>query len=881
MAGRGAKMKEYRIQVTSVKHWLKEIDFDGLLVVEVYSSWFGSCQVIAPTINSIMMSITDADAKIKWPVINIAKLEEEQRELMMDEEKKKQELASVLRRKVGQDEGADVDAPPPGEDEEMKAKQSFDKVKIPKLEAYSGWEDARPLWLLMKDGEILHTLTSANPPKMMKLIDSVVNGTALNEEELAAMDFHDAPKKKTADLEEDGKDDKQDDQDEFVPSYIMSLSCKDLDKSDWSTMAPLIFVYEAGANEGEWVYKGQTEQVKDTANPNYNTQFFFPVPSAGGNLGKIKLVVRDVESDTSLENSIVFGERCVDMAEIWTNNDEHSMEFPLLNAEGEEASSQVVVKLAEAADPGYKTRFRVQVDCRDLPNLDAFEGNSNPVASLFVKDINHPWHVAIGRTEELRGETNPYFKTGILVDACTNFDRELKFVVQDADAYSIHCNPASIIGQASINLNDLTERLANTGAEVELKLLDIEGNELLAPGSETPATISLHASQVAIPPATDNTLLASRMIQLSLTCKGSSPADAANKPVGALFGFDGSTEDHTVFFGQTELAEVEGEGEIGFQKLFYVDSEIDTECLFRLHASAESINLRDKQTSDNTIKAPEFVDDYPGKGVEMVGQAKIDIRAVLAASADVGESAFATDIPLTDAEGTEIEGAVVSVKAKHVGFVDNYDVQLNCTNLPKSEIAKTDPIALLYKKNPVTGKLNLVSKTESVKNSPNPLFREKLPLKSCSLQDTTYKLQVFDLDLENPASFDEKNLLGEVEFNMSTFLASSSLRTTMALVKGEAGPVADEDGNASTACFTVEKTAGQGLLDSKIVMGFFCKDVQKPDWSGNASPIVALYTHKPGSVECDQYLGRTERIPDDHDPTYKKNLYLQQASSWG
>ena len=35
MANRGAKSKEYRLQVTSVKQWLKELQFDGLMCVEV------------------------------------------------------------------------------------------------------------------------------------------------------------------------------------------------------------------------------------------------------------------------------------------------------------------------------------------------------------------------------------------------------------------------------------------------------------------------------------------------------------------------------------------------------------------------------------------------------------------------------------------------------------------------------------------------------------------------------------------------------------------------------------------------------------------------------------------------------------------------------
>ncbi len=148
MAGRAAKSKEYRVQITSVKQWQKELQFDGLLVVEVFCSWFGPCLVIPPTIQSIMSTIDQPDDKVHWPVvtlptltilglrtthvvqyvqelvseaahlreavgvqsinvdtcvqINIAKLEDDQRDILMEEEKKKQELSSVLRRKGGE-----------------------------------------------------------------------------------------------------------------------------------------------------------------------------------------------------------------------------------------------------------------------------------------------------------------------------------------------------------------------------------------------------------------------------------------------------------------------------------------------------------------------------------------------------------------------------------------------------------------------------------------------------------------------------------------------------------------------------------------------------------------------------------------------------------
>lgn len=74
MAGRGGpKLKEYRSHITSVRHWLKEIEFDGLIVCEVYCAGFGNCSVILPTINNVMLGIDDAEDKVKWLVVNTNK----------------------------------------------------------------------------------------------------------------------------------------------------------------------------------------------------------------------------------------------------------------------------------------------------------------------------------------------------------------------------------------------------------------------------------------------------------------------------------------------------------------------------------------------------------------------------------------------------------------------------------------------------------------------------------------------------------------------------------------------------------------------------------------------------------------------------------------
>jgi thiol-disulfide isomerase/thioredoxin len=163
MAGRG-KVKDYRIQIKSVKQWAKESEFEGLNVVEIYSSFFGSCQAITPTIQTLMLSIEDSENKIRWPCINVAQLEEEQRETLMEEEKKKQEQELVLRRKI-REEGKVEEEAVDEQESDAKAAASFDRVKIKKLEEWSGYDDARPLWVFFQKWRVHAHFDDAQSPQ--------------------------------------------------------------------------------------------------------------------------------------------------------------------------------------------------------------------------------------------------------------------------------------------------------------------------------------------------------------------------------------------------------------------------------------------------------------------------------------------------------------------------------------------------------------------------------------------------------------------------------------------------------------------------------------------------------------------------------------------
>jgi hypothetical protein len=219
MAARG-KTKEYTTRVTTVAQWVQELDFPGLLVVEVFSSAFGPCQVVAPMIHSIMLQYDDPMSKIKWLQINVAQLENDSRQKYLQQQNKKHEETVVLRRRnpdassMTEEEQEDLKRKLEKiEQEEQRAKEHWDTVTVPKLEAYSGYDNPRPLWVFIKGSTFLTEVRDANPPKMMLLCKSFVNGTQVDQKELDDMEFQ-------IEDDADGADEKKDEDEPNIDDHL-------------------------------------------------------------------------------------------------------------------------------------------------------------------------------------------------------------------------------------------------------------------------------------------------------------------------------------------------------------------------------------------------------------------------------------------------------------------------------------------------------------------------------------------------------------------------------------------------------------------------------------------------------------------------------------
>lgn len=64
------KPKQYQVRVEDVQTWKQELEFHGLVVAEIFSPYFGPCEVLVPAINNIMEKVTDAPDRIKWVVVS-------------------------------------------------------------------------------------------------------------------------------------------------------------------------------------------------------------------------------------------------------------------------------------------------------------------------------------------------------------------------------------------------------------------------------------------------------------------------------------------------------------------------------------------------------------------------------------------------------------------------------------------------------------------------------------------------------------------------------------------------------------------------------------------------------------------------------------------
>jgi len=149
MAGRGAKVKIYQTDVESNDAWHKDLEYEGLLIVELYSDWFGYTEVLTPQIAEIMKKVGDK-ASVEWRRVNVLNLEVEKKEILANEKKGKSKTDSE-------------------EDEHGHVIHEHDCF-VKGLERFKGFCSPQPFFVFFKKGVIFDILRACNPPLLETMI---------------------------------------------------------------------------------------------------------------------------------------------------------------------------------------------------------------------------------------------------------------------------------------------------------------------------------------------------------------------------------------------------------------------------------------------------------------------------------------------------------------------------------------------------------------------------------------------------------------------------------------------------------------------------------------------------------------------------------------
>lgn len=148
MAARGVT-KIYQTDVESNDAWNKDLEYEGLMIAELYSDWFGYTEILTPQIAEIMKKVGDK-AGVEWRRVNVINLEVEKKEILAHEKKGKSKTDS--------------------EDDEHGHVIHEHDYAVKGLERFTGFCSPQPFFVFFKKGVIFDILRACNPPLLETMI---------------------------------------------------------------------------------------------------------------------------------------------------------------------------------------------------------------------------------------------------------------------------------------------------------------------------------------------------------------------------------------------------------------------------------------------------------------------------------------------------------------------------------------------------------------------------------------------------------------------------------------------------------------------------------------------------------------------------------------
>lgn len=918
MANRGGpKLKEFRVGVTSVRQWLKELEHDGLIVCEVYSNSFGNCTAILPTINNIMINIEDAENKVKWLLINVAKLEEEQRHLLLEEEKKKKEQENMERRKREQNGGGEGDggAAEGGagehtivvEDEDANVttsssqgkerRQGWDKVTIPKLEKYSGHDHPRPLWLYIKNGNIVYELSSANPPKMQRMITSCLEGSTLTEAELSQYDVQSTGKRKRRQVSDNKKKERKRVEVEQPPQYLLSATLNIQRKNEDDNSAMTVAAFSKKPGDADFTSLGQTERIRGTLSPSFFRTFSLAQdadPETELKFSVYDTAVSAADESTQTDQQVEFlGQAFAQLKDLL--NEDGVGELKLQDENGAELEGSLLSISCRPAQPiGWMAQYAFSVQLRDFKlSSDDGESSLKPAIALTVSDANTSKFGLTSLVSDMQEDHS--FNSKLNVDYYSKLNRTLRFVIYDADKHDALDENAGWIGAASIDFEFyLNDRKENGGRPFGIpitnsddlplgeSMLYVDGEEVVAEEEESTAVSDEKEKEKAAAAAAATT----DKVEIAVAVRELTAGEKL--PVVALYKRKG---DNYEYVAQTERAK---SSSLLFDTVFLVDKTSDN-VEYKLSV-VESNN--DTGAAQGTVLASAL---FSSSALQLNGQAQ--------------------DLTTLDAEGKAHASAVLSVRSADVGLLHPVELSIICGDLPQQADKEVCPLVIVYSKSSTSDRFTYVGETEVQNSAVDPVFEHNVKSVRYSNQNRSIRVAVYDVAAEaehQPNSLStnfqvsEDTLLGEAELLLddvvmateplvlnltkqgqtvngnkaivrlqnvapkpANVLAAQQVARRVGAEEKKERANADEEQDDSANLTDEQKQAGTSAATedgSKVLLSFSASQLVRG--ADSLNPVAVLYRKQ--NTGKFVYVDHSERLKDVTDASFQKVFTVAQ-----
>ena len=675
---------------------------------------------------------------------------------------------------------------------------------VPLLEAYHAYDHPRPLWLFFLGGQFQYELSSANPPKMLKLVQACLSGERLSAEDLQGMELQtdsaevaaekrrkrlqkkkeeEEAKRKAKELEEAQQAKKKREIIRTTPEYTIHLSLAQYTNqtaegaaADFSSTAkqPLLVLYWKDG-ESDYYYHSQTVRAVPSADGNvvFPTSLYFKKAETAEAESHIELRVclyeaaDDEPVKGEREDQGLLGEGYVQLSALTGGQTEvrivhRDLTVPPLSPTAksprgvklDKLMALANIKVKERVSEGTLSDFRFTVSINGLAAPSAPADAATPAnaytVQLHAMDDTTPVYTLLATTEPTT--TLPLtFTTPLPATHYSNVPRQLRF--------QLHSDDGAAINVAECGLDALAKR---AGGELVLSAVD-------AAGGVSSVEFVVHVDEVdedgnVIAPAaaamSDEELArqaALQWLQLTFTADGLNPASFTQSAVVAVY-----QEDGTGAMSLLHTTEpLPAAAALNWQYTTFVPRD---EVVKRKYKAV----LVDASNASAVTGAP------------VVGQHVFDL-AWLPPQAEQPTVQHSTDLPLETSEGLPLEGdCKLHIAAQSVGQLHKTNLSFAVSGLELAEgDAPVNGILAVY--STLGGAKQLVGKTERVVGATGSPLTFATALNVSGYTDVASPLQLCVYNASADDSLLDTELVAECTFTADQVRYMDSNAVTLPL----------------------------------------------------------------------------------------------------